>query len=81
MSTLGLILSPVSAIRLTAKHVYVFLFFVCFCFLLKMRDPFLILTFQDDHTSVVRENQIGTLNYMAPEAIQADPSVMKEMGK
>eukprot|EP00042_Codosiga_hollandica_P011568 m.25956 g.25956 ORF g.25956 m.25956 type:complete len:301 (+) comp37973_c1_seq1:3-905(+) len=48
--------------------------------ILKLIDFGIATGIQDEQTSVVRENQIGTLNYMAPEAIQPDPSVAAERG-
>lgn len=38
----------------------------------------LLTAIQDDHTSVLRDTQLGTLNYMSPEAIR---SSMNEQGQ
>lgn len=38
---------------------------------LKLIDFGIACGMQDDHTSVIRDAQIGTLNYMSPEAIQS----------
>jgi serine/threonine-protein kinase TTK/MPS1 len=44
---------------------------------LKLIDFGIAVGIQDDHTSVIRESQIGTVNYMSPEAIQGGAGGLK----